>query len=56
MPAQRTDRTALRERPGGVHNELATPLTYMECDLPDGVTLREWRRSTIAVPRRRWRR
>ena len=56
MPAHRTDRTALRESPGGLHHELVTPLAYLECDIPDGVTLREWRRDTIPAPRRRWRR
>ena len=55
MSASTSTRTALRERPGGSHNAVVA-LDYLECDVPDGMTLRQWRRDTVAVPRRRWRR
>ncbi len=28
------------------------PLTYVDCDIPDGVTLVEWRRTKVAAERR----
>jgi len=28
------------------------PLVYVECDLPDGMTLVEWRREQVAARRR----
>jgi hypothetical protein len=31
----------------------ATPLIYVECDVPDGMTLSEWRRLRPAPSRRR---
>jgi hypothetical protein len=27
---------------------MAVSLSYVECDIPDGATLREWRRSRLA--------
>ena len=28
------------------------PLQYVECDIPDGVTLTQWRRDKVAAERR----
>jgi len=28
------------------------PLLYVDCDIPDGVTLAEWRRDKVATDRR----
>ena len=28
------------------------PLLYVDCDIPDGVTLVEWRRDRVAIERR----
>ena len=42
----------------GVTPAAATPMVYMDCDIPDGMTLAEWRRNRREheAPRRsaRW--
>ena len=47
-------RTALRERPGGNLGAPLAPLSYLETDVPDGMTLRDWRRDIPAVKTHRW--
>jgi hypothetical protein len=47
----------LDRRPGGGLG-LALSVSYVECDIPDGSTLRDWRRSHVESPSRQrvWRR
>ena len=44
---------------GGLITVMTTPLLYIDCDIPDGMTLHEWRRSQcahLAARRPLWRR
>jgi hypothetical protein len=47
-----TERTAIRERPGGLPSA-PDAVSVVFCDIPEGMTIAEYRRSRPQSPRRR---
>ena len=50
----------IRKAPGDIMLSAMTAMNYIECDLPEGMVLAEWRRAKAAARRRarrapRWR-
>jgi hypothetical protein len=48
-------RNTIRERPFHVGAPREPELSYIECDLPDGVTLQAWKRARAPRSRRHFR-